>query len=152
MTPHQEQIVRSMMPESGGLWTTAQWAQAIHAVIGIRYQRDHVGRVLHLPPGAPGRHEARLDRAAVPVTAELSARDRAILEFERLHWGHVGNKDTAALMLFGLTWAAYAQVLQTIVRRPEAEAYDAEHVRRLRRLNEDRRASRPARRVGYVTY
>lgn len=86
------------------------------------------------------------------MTTELSARDRSILEFERLQWNHVGNKDTAILMLFGLTWAAYSQVLQSIIRRPEAEAYDAEHVRRLRRLNEDRRAMRPSKRTGYVTY
>lgn len=84
------------------------------------------------------------------MTTELSARDRAILEFERLRWGHVGNQDTAKLLLFGLTWAAYSQVLQSIVRRPEAEAYDAAHVRRLRRLNEDRRNSRSSRRVGFV--
>ena len=94
-----------------------------------------------------------MGRVALRVTTgQLSARDRGILEFERLEWNHVGNKDTAVLMLFGLTWAAYSQVLQTIVRRPEAEGYDAGHVRRLRRLNEDRRRSRSARRVGYVTY
>lgn len=86
------------------------------------------------------------------TTDQLSARDRGILEFERLEWNHVGNKDTAVLMLFGLTWAAYSQVLQSIVRRPEVEEYDPGHVRRLRRLNEDRRALRSARRVGYVTY
>lgn len=88
----------------------------------------------------------------VTTAAELSARDKSILEFERLQWGHVGNKDTAALMLFGLTWAAYSQTLQSIIRRPEAEEWDPVHVRRLRRLNEDRRAARGARRVGFTIY
>lgn len=83
------------------------------------------------------------------MTTELSARDRGILEFERLRWNHLGNKDTAALLLFGLTQHAYAQVLQSTIARPEAEAYDPPEVRRHRRLREARAADRPARRVGF---
>lgn len=83
------------------------------------------------------------------MTTELSARDRAILEFERLRWGHVGNKDTAIGLLFGMTWVRYAQVLHSILDRPEAEAYDAAHVRALRRLRDDRLAARPSKRHGY---
>lgn len=81
---------------------------------------------------------------------ELSARDKSILEFSRLRWKHLGLKDTAALVLFGLSPIAYSQTLQSIIDRPEAEAYDAEYVRRLRRVRDARLADRPSRRLGFT--
>ena len=80
---------------------------------------------------------------------ELSPRDKCILEFERLHWKHRGAKDTAILVLFGLSFIAYGQILWSIVDRPAAEEYDAEFVHRLRRLRDARRVNRAARMVGF---
>jgi len=80
---------------------------------------------------------------------ELSPRDKCILEFERLHWKHRGAKDTAILVLFGLSFIAYGQILWSIVDRPAAEEYDPELVRRLRRLRDARRADRPSRAIGF---
>lgn len=84
------------------------------------------------------------------TTAELSARDKSILEFSRLRWKHLGLKDTAIGVLFGLTPVAYSQALQSIIDRPEAETWDAEYVRRLRRLRDARRADRPSRAIGFM--
>lgn len=80
----------------------------------------------------------------------LPARDKCILEFSRLRWKHLGLKDTAILVLFGLTPVAYSQALMSIIDKPGAEEYDAEYVRRLRRLRDARRADRPSRAIGFV--
>lgn len=79
----------------------------------------------------------------------LSARDLAILEFERLRWKHRGAKDTAILVLFGLSYIAYGQILWSIVDKPAAEAYDPELVHRMRRLRDARRTNRSARALGF---
>lgn len=86
---------------------------------------------------------------AQAVEAELSDRDKSILEFSRLRWKHLGLKDAAIGVLFGLTPVAYSQALQSIIARPEAEEWDAEYVRRLRRLRDARMADRPSRRLGF---
>lgn len=80
----------------------------------------------------------------------LPARDRAVLAFEHAGWWkNRGAKDTAILVLFGLTPVAYSQALMTIIDKPGAEEYDAEYVRRLRRLRDARRADRPSRAIGF---
>lgn len=80
----------------------------------------------------------------------LSARDMSILEFEKLRWKHRGARDSAILLLFGLSYIAYSQVLWSIVDRPAAEVYDPELVRRLRRLRDARRAERSSRAAGFA--
>ena len=79
----------------------------------------------------------------------LSARDMSILEFEKVRWKHRGARDSAILLLFGLSYIAYIQILWSIVDRSAAEQYDPEHVRRLRRLRDARRADRPSRAIGF---
>ena len=79
----------------------------------------------------------------------LPARDRAVLAFERLRWKNRGAKDTAVLVLFGMSWPAYVQTLHSILGKPEALEYDAELVNRLRRLREARRRDRSARVAGF---
>jgi hypothetical protein len=79
----------------------------------------------------------------------LPAQDRAVLAFERLRWKNRGAKDTAVLVLFGMSWPAYVQTLHSILDKPEALEYDAELVNRLRRLREARRRDRSARVAGF---
>lgn len=79
----------------------------------------------------------------------LPAQDRAVLAFERLRWKNRGAKDTAVLVLFGMSWPAYVQTLHSILDKPEALEYDAELVNRLRRLREARRRDRSARAAGF---
>ncbi|WP_141800731.1 DUF3263 domain-containing protein [Nocardioides sp. SLBN-35] len=78
---------------------------------------------------------------------EFSERDRAMLEFERLRWRYAGAKDSAILEQFGMTRTRYSQVLNQLLDRPDAMAYDAVTVKRLRRLRDQRRAVRSTARI-----
>ena len=74
----------------------------------------------------------------------LTDRDRAVLEFERLTWRYEGAKMSEALERFGLSSPRYYQVLNAILDKPAALAYDGPLVARLLRLREQRRAARTA--------
>jgi hypothetical protein len=78
------------------------------------------------------------------ATAVFSDRDRAILEFERMWWKYPGAKHGEVLTRFGMSATRYYQVLGWILRQPEAVAYDAQLVQRLRRLQEQRAGIRKA--------
>lgn len=73
----------------------------------------------------------------------FNATDRAILEFERGGtWRYAGNKIEEIRVRFAMTQVRYYQVLNWIIDQPEAEAYDAQLVGRLRRIREVRRGVR----------
>lgn len=95
--------------------------------------RASVGRVSSSPQAYPG---------------ELEERARAILDFEREWWLLPGPKERAVRERFGLSAARYHHLLNALIDRPEALAYDPMLVRRLRRLREGRRQKRVARRLG----
>lgn len=78
----------------------------------------------------------------VDRSREFNATDYAILEFEALRWGKPGRKVNEILDRFAMTEARYAQVLVWVIRQPEAEAYNPTLVRRLRDLEDKRRAVR----------
>lgn len=78
----------------------------------------------------------------------LDERSRELLDFERNWWKWPGPKEPAIRERFGLSAARYYQLLNRLVDRPEALAYDPMLVRRLRRLRDDRRRKRYARRLG----
>ena len=80
--------------------------------------------------------------------AELGERAKEILDFEREWWMHTGPKERMIRERFGFSAARYHQLLNRIVDLPEALAYDPMLVRRLRRLREERRRKRFARRLG----
>jgi len=67
--------------------------------------------------------------------------DRAILDFERENswWKYPGAKEAEIRERFGLSSTRYYQRLAQLVRDPEAEAYDAFTVRRLRSIATRRR-------------
>ncbi len=75
---------------------------------------------------------------------ELTDQDREILDFERQRWKYVGAKETAILERFGMTATRYFQVLNVLIDRPEAAAYDGQLVARLRRLRDGRKEQRTA--------
>lgn len=62
--------------------------------------------------------------------------DRAILDFERENswWKYAGSKEAEIRERFGLSSTRYHQRLAQLIRDPEAEAYDAFTVRRLRKI------------------
>jgi hypothetical protein len=72
----------------------------------------------------------------------LSARDRAILDFERGWWSLPGPKDQAIREHLDLSPARYYQVLADLLESGEALDYEPLVVRRLRRLRERRRRAR----------
>jgi hypothetical protein len=87
------------------------------------------------------------DQPASP--AELSARDGEILAFERQWWKYAGAKEQAVRDKFDMSATRYYQVLNALIDRPEALAFDPLLVRRLRRLRAARQRARSARRLGF---
>ena len=85
---------------------------------------------------------------AARAADDLSERDRRILSFERQWWNYAGAKEQAVRAEFGMSATRYYQVLNALIDRPEALAYDPLLVKRLRRLRWARQRARSARRLG----
>jgi hypothetical protein len=84
------------------------------------------------------------------VTREVPGLDddaRALLDLERLWWQHAGAKESAIRDRFDMSAVRYYQVLNQIIDREEALAYDPLLVKRLRRLRAQRQRTRSARRL-----
>lgn len=77
----------------------------------------------------------------------LSERDRAILAFERQWWRFPGAKEQGIREEFDMTAARYYQILNALLDDPEALKADPLLVKRLRRMRDERQASRSARRL-----
>jgi Protein of unknown function (DUF3263) len=73
---------------------------------------------------------------------DLSARDRAILDFERGWWRLPGSKEGAIREELGLSSTRYYQLLGALLDQPAALAYDPLTVKRARRMREHRRRVR----------
>ena len=86
--------------------------------------------------------------AAQRSDAALSQRDQQILVFERLWWKYAGAKEQAIRDEFEMSATRYYQVLNALIDRPEALAFDPLLVKRLRRLRSARQRLRSARRLG----
>ncbi|GAB3717705.1 DUF3263 domain-containing protein [Nocardiopsis oceani] len=80
--------------------------------------------------------------------AALAEREQRILAFERQWWKFEGSKEQAIRDEFGFSATRYYQLLNGLVERPEALAFDPMTVKRLRRLRADRRRQRNARQLG----
>lgn len=78
----------------------------------------------------------------VPPNPELDERDAGILRFERQWWKHAGTKEQAIRDSFGFSATRYYQLLNAIIDRPEALAFDPMTVKRLRRMRAQRLARR----------
>jgi len=78
----------------------------------------------------------------------LTQREREILAFERQWWRYAGAKEQAIRELFAMSSTRYYQVLNALIDRAEALAYDPMLVKRLRRLRATRQRQRSARRLG----
>lgn len=85
---------------------------------------------------------------AARAAAELSERDQQILSFERLWWKYAGAKEAAIREQFAMSATRYYQVLNALIDRPEALAFDPLLVKRLRRMRSARQRQRSARRLG----
>ena len=72
----------------------------------------------------------------------LSARDRAILDFERSWWRLTGTKETQIRARLDMSSTRYYRRLAELIDDPGALAYDPLIVKRLRRYRDDRRRAR----------
>ncbi len=73
---------------------------------------------------------------------KLSERERRILDFERTWWKEPGSKQAAIRHHFHLSPTRYYQLVADLVSRPAAESYDPLVVRRIRRMQSQRRRTR----------
>ncbi|MBP2365467.1 DUF3263 domain-containing protein [Pseudonocardia parietis] len=87
-------------------------------------------------------------RSTTPSSHELDRREREILAFEAQWWKYAGAKEQAIRELFDMSATRYYQVLNALVDKPEAMAFDPLLVKRLRRLRSSRQRTRAARRLG----
>jgi hypothetical protein len=72
----------------------------------------------------------------------LSARDRAILDFERSWWRLPGTKETQVRARLDMSTTRYYRRLAELLDDPAALVYDPLTVKRLRRYRDDRRRAR----------
>ncbi|HXF56894.1 MAG TPA: DUF3263 domain-containing protein [Actinomycetota bacterium] len=75
-------------------------------------------------------------------TSEPDLRWKDVLDFEREVRASGRAKELAVRERFGMSAARYHQLLNRLIDRPEALAYDPVLVQRLRRLREARRRAR----------
>jgi hypothetical protein len=86
---------------------------------------------------------------AARAAEALSERDREILGFERQWWKYAGAKEHAVREKFDMSATRYYQVLNALIDREAAMAFDPLLVKRLRRLRSARQRARSARRLGF---
>jgi hypothetical protein len=77
--------------------------------------------------------------------AALSEREVRILAFERNWWRQPGAKEQAIRDMLGLSATRYYQMLNELIDRPEALAFEPVLVKRLRRQRAKRQRIRAAR-------
>lgn len=81
----------------------------------------------------------------------LTVKDTMTLDLERTWWRHPAVKESHVREVFGESMTRYYQRLNDLLDRPEAVAYDATTVNRLRRLRAQRAARRSATTVEGIT-
>ena len=90
---------------------------------------------------------ARIIDSGTP-SAGLTEREQEILAFERQWWKYAGAKEQAVRELFDMSSTRYYQVLNALIDRSDALAFDPMLVKRLRRMRQSRQRARSARRLG----
>ena len=76
--------------------------------------------------------------------AALTEREARILAFERNWWRQPGAKEQAIRDMLGMSATRYYQVLNELIDRPEALAFEPVLVKRLRRQRAKRQRIRSA--------
>jgi len=86
---------------------------------------------------------ARSEQDREPMKAsELSAQERALIDFEREWWQLGSRKDVGIRARFGMSTSSYYRALNGLVDRAEALDYDSLTVLRLRKPREQVRRDR----------
>lgn len=89
-----------------------------------------------------------MDAARADQASGLSAREQAVLAFERQWWKYAGAKEQAIREIFDLSPTRYYQVLNHLLEKHEALRADPLLVKRLRRLRAGRQRVRAGWRRG----
>ena len=76
------------------------------------------------------------------IATPLNAHERALIDFERTWWQLGTRKDVGIRTRFDMSASTYYRALHTLIDRPEALAYDALTVLRLRKRREQVRRDR----------
>jgi hypothetical protein len=95
------------------------------------------------------RDAAKSPRPPCEAAGELSARDRAILDFERDWRQHEGAKERQIRDRFEISPARYYQLLARLIDLPAAREHDPLLLARLRRRRTDRGRRRAAEALGH---
>src|SRR3954447_22259861 len=86
---------------------------------------------------------ARSEQDREPMkTSELSTRECALIDFEREWWQLGSRKDVAIRERFEMSASSYYRALHGLIDRPEAMAYDAMTVLRMRKRRDQARRDR----------
>jgi hypothetical protein len=76
------------------------------------------------------------------MSRPLTVRELMVLDVERSWWKYAGAKEAHIREHLGMSPVRYYQSLNALMDRPEAMVHDAMLVKRLRRLRDQRRATR----------
>ena len=86
---------------------------------------------------------ARSEQAGGPMNAtQLSAHERALIDFEREWWRLGSRKDVSIRARFEISASSYYRALHGLIDRAEALEYDSLTVLRLRKRREQARRDR----------
>ena len=81
------------------------------------------------------------------AVAVFGDKERQILEFERFWWKYAGAKERGIKESLDMSATRYYQLLNQIIDKPDAVAYDPILVKRLQRLRAFRQRERLSRRL-----
>src|SRR5437764_14505689 len=91
--------------------------------------------------GVPSARKPQREPESTPD--ELTEHERAILDFEKHWWRRPGAKEQAIRETFDMSPTRYYQLLNALLDRPAAVAYDPALINRLRRLRGGRTGHGP---------
>lgn len=112
---------------------------AAGAAGGVAQPGDEAAQPSGASDGAAGSPEpstSSVSEQAEREFAQLTEREQAMLEFEKLWWRHPGAKGEAIQDRFGVKPTRYFQQLNRLIDRPEALDFDPVLVHRLLRRRE----------------
>jgi hypothetical protein len=84
----------------------------------------------------------RVPRGQDRASMELTARERAILDFEREWWMLPGPKEAEIRARFEMAPSSYYRTVNVLMEHPGAADYDPLTVKRLRKQRDERRRVR----------
>lgn len=78
----------------------------------------------------------------------LSDRDKSILDFESQNPHHDGIKEEKIVRTYNMSATRYYQILGALIDHPEAQEYKPVMMNRMRRVRDENRWKRSAKRIG----